>query len=235
MSVWPGAEEHRVGAGTDTAVVGRTGGRIPQPGLGHVLGAGLVLAPGQDLAGRQQSDVQRHDVPGHRRVPLARGRLGGQRARRRSSRRCAVAAPVVKRRVEAPVPVDPQVARTSRSRSPSSWRSACPGACPDQSPRLRSTTTPGTATPPASFTTTTGCEPGAHTSRSSALAGGCWLTRMVAAGPAAARSRCCPAGVGVVGVSPVQVVAAAATAAARRRRLARCKRVIGIGGRRFDS
>ena len=81
---------------------------IPQPRLGRRGRARLVLAPGQHLPGRQEGHVERHDVPRHRRVPLAGSSpRGGARSAPRWPR-STDGPPVLKRSVCGPVPAIPR-------------------------------------------------------------------------------------------------------------------------------
>src|SRR5829696_2645887 len=88
------------------------------------------------------------------------------------------------------------------------------------------TTAPATATPAASFTTTTGWAPGAQTSWSSAFEGGCRLIVIRAGGPATA-SWPLPSGAGRVRLSPLQVIERTPSAETRR---ILAVRVVGIRG-----
>ena len=193
--------------------------------------SGLVLAPGEHLAGRQQVHVQRHDVPGHRRVPLARG--GFRRQRRngdgRGGRGSGPGREPDGLRARAG---DPQIGERRgavrlRRRSQRALQRPRPVAM------LAVTTTPGTTTPARVFHHHDRLRAGPQTSRSSALAGGCLLTRRVAAGPAAAviPVPASGSGVGLVGSSSPQVIEEPARAMASSSRVVRRKRVIDIAGR----
>src|SRR6476659_1597046 len=97
---------------------------------------------------------------------------------------------------------------------------------------LTFTTTPGSTTPPASFTTTIGCSVGPHTSVSSAVAGGCRLMPRVAGVPVVARAG--DDSSGRVTLSPLQVRDTAARETARTMRAVRRKEDMGPWKRGTD-
>ena len=230
MIVWP-AQKSIVSAGTDTAVVGG-----PAAGF-HRRGLAMCWVPASNFPHASTLPVGRSVIwsgtmfqdTGGSHLPVV---ASAGNAAMAIVEEVAVAAPVVNRRVEEPVPVSP---RSVNVAEPFAFVVAvtAPWSTPGPVATVAVTTTPGTATPLASFTTTTGCEPGTHTSRSSALAGGCLLTRRVAAGPAAAviPVPASGSGVGLVGSSSPQVIEEPARAMASSSRVVRRKRVIDIAGR----
>src|SRR5690349_3245989 len=136
--------------------------------------------------------------------------------------------PVVNRSVCAPGPAMP---RSTKAAVPLVLVVAVTVPCrvPDPVAMLAVTTTPGTTTPPASFTSTIGWSVGAQTSESSALVGGCRLMVRVAGAPAVARLG--DVSSGRVTLSPLQVSDAAASVSVRAMRTTDPVRCIGPGDR----
>src|SRR3989442_1712241 len=142
----------------------------------------------------------------------------------------AAAAPVEKARVLEPVPAMP---RSPKVAEPFDFVVAVrvPWSVPGPPVMLAVTTAPATATPFASLTTTIGCVVGVQTSESSAVAGGCLVIVMTAAGPAApTKSLLVGVELGLVTLSGPQVTVTPAKAAASSRRGARRDEAIRLKG-----